>query len=78
MVRNGRGKLTSKENIFRIGKAVLAGWSFQRFQQASNVLCHHSVWVMNPNLPDAWNCEKTDGSIKDWVKSLLDKAGVPK
>lgn len=68
---------TTEANTLRIGKAILKGWGLLGFKKALSATSRHSVWVQKPEDKVSWYVEKTDGAIKDWVKSLLDKAGVP-
>ena len=65
------------KNYLRIGRAVMKNWGFRYFKKAYEPASRHSVYVQRPEMED-WYCEKTNGTEKDWVKSLLDEAGVPK
>ena len=67
--------MSGNEN--RIGRAILNGWGIQGFRKAVDSSGRHAVWIQKPDT-EVWYVEKTDGSEKDWIGSLLDEAGVPK
>ena len=67
----------SREELERIGRATMQGWSFSNFDFNPCTVQRHSVFVRRP--PDeGWRCFKVNADIKKgWVTALLDEAGAP-